>query len=281
MLVTASALLGACSALRFGYNQADELAYWWLDGYLDFNQNQTPRVRDALAQWHAWHRRTQIPDYSALLARARTEAPGPITPERICQWWQDVRGRFDIAVERAVPPAAEVMLTLTSEQIRHIERRYAKGNDEFRADYLQTDTAERRKESIRRAVERAETFYGRLDEPQRARVAQSVAESPFDADVWFAERKRRQQDALQMLRRLKTEGAAADQAQAALRAYSEQASRSPRPDYARYADKLTQYNCAFAADLHNATSPAQRATLVGKMKGWEADLRSLVADTAP
>jgi Family of unknown function (DUF6279) len=281
LLVAASALLGACSALRFGYNQADELAYWWLDGYLDFNEGQTPRVREALAQWHAWHRRTQLPDYSALLARVRTEVSSPITPERMCQWWSDVRSRIDVSFERAVPAAAELMLTVTPEQVRHVERRYAKSNDEFRADYLQADPAERRRESIRRAVERAESFYGRLEEAQRERVAKAVVESPFDADLWFSERKLRQQEALHILRRLRSEGASGDQAQAALRAYYDHAMRSPRPAYLRYSQNLTQYNCVWAANLHNAATPAQLAVLVGKLKGWEADLRSLVAGTAP
>lgn len=281
MLFAASVLLGACSALRFGYNQADELAYWWLDGYLDFNETQTPRVRDALAQWHGWHRRTQLPDYAALLARLRAEAPAPTTPVRVCQWWDDVRVRVDAAFDRAIPASAELMLTLTPDQLRHIERRYAKANDEFRADFLQSDPAERRKESIRRTTERAESFYGRLDEAQRAQIAKSVAESPFDAELWFGERKRRQQDALQMLRRLKPEGAVVDQAQAALRVYYEHALRSPRPQYASYARTLTEYNCGVAANLHNSATPAQRAVLAGKLKGWEADIRSLLPQASP
>ena len=281
MLVLAAGLLGACSALRFGYNQADELAYWWLDGYLDFNDNQTPKVRQALTQWHAWHRRTQLPDYLALLVKARTEAAGNLPAERMCTWWGDVRGRLDVALEQAVPAAAAIALSLTSEQLQHIERRYAKGNEEFRNDYLQADTERRLKEAVNRAVERAESFYGRLDDAQRDRIAKSVAQSPFDAELWFGERKLRQQEAMQMLRRLKTEAAGVDQAQADLRTYMERSARSPRADYRRYAEQLTQYNCAFASTLHNATNAAQRAVLIGKVKGWEADLRAVTADGNP
>jgi hypothetical protein len=52
---------------------------------------------------------------------------------------------------------------------------------------------------------------------------------------------------------------------------------SPRADYRRYAQALSQFNCQLSADLHNATSPAQRQVLVQKLKGWEADLRALAA----
>ena len=281
MLVVVLAMLGACSALRFGYNQADDLAYWWLDGYLDFNENQSPQVRKALAQWHEWHRRTQLPDYAALLAKAASEANAPTSPQRLCSWWGEVRSRIDVSLERAIPSAAEIMLTLTPQQVQHIERRYAKSNEEFRDDYLQAEPARRQKESVKRAVERAESFYGRLDDAQRERITRTVGLSPFDADLWFKERKLRQQDALQMLRRLKAESAGIDPAQAALRAYAERASRSPRPEFARYAETLVQYNCAATAEIHNTTNATQRQALIAKLKGWELDLRSLTGNATP
>ncbi|MFM8901356.1 MAG: hypothetical protein ACKOF9_15630 [Burkholderiales bacterium] len=41
-------LLAACSAARLGYGQGPTLAYWWLDGYVDFNEAQSLRVREDL-----------------------------------------------------------------------------------------------------------------------------------------------------------------------------------------------------------------------------------------
>ena len=100
------------------------------------------------------------------------------------------------------------------------------------------------------------------------------------AELWFNERKRRQQDALQIVRRVATEGAGRDKAEAALRAYIDRWSRSPREEYRSYSEALASFNCAFAANLHNTTSAAQRQTAVQKLKGWEADVRSLAADAA-
>jgi hypothetical protein len=281
LLAAALCLLSACSALRFGYNQADELAYWWLDSYVDFNDTQSIRVRKALVQWHAWHRRAQLPDYTGLLVRAQAEVLEPTSAERLCKWWEAARSRIDAALEPAVAPAAELLLSLTQQQIAHIERRYAKANAEFLDDYLQADPVQRRKESTQRAVERAENFYGRIDEAQLEQIAKSVAQSPFDPELWFGERRARQQEALQMMRRLLAERAGSDAAQAAVRTYFERMTLSPRLDYRRYAQALTQYNCRFAADLHNTTSAIQRQALAAKLKGWEADLRALSANTAP
>lgn len=276
LVVLAWGLTG-CSAVRFGYNQAPELAYWWLDGYADFDDAQSLRVRDSLAQWFAWHRRTQLPDYAALLARAQAELAADTTPQRVCRWWDELRQRGERAAEQALPYAAEVMSTLKPAQLRHIERRYARGNEEFRSDFLDKDPARRLERSVDRAVERAEILYGSLEAPQRALVARLVAASPFDPDAWYEERLQRQQEALHMMRRLSSENASRDTALATLRAYAERMARSPREPYRRYQEKLETYNCGFVASLHNATTAAQRQAAVARLKGWEADFRALSA----
>ncbi len=278
-LCSVLALASGCSALRVGYGAAPDLAYWWLDGYADFGGTQAPRVREAIAQWFAWHRRTQLPDYASQLARAQTEVLADTSAGRACEWQAELTRRVQTAFDRAAPAAAELMLTITPQQIRHIERRYAKVNDEFREDYLQPDPAERAGATLKRSIDRAESLYGKLDESQRARLSATLARSPFDPELWFAERRQRQQEVLQMLRTLGREGASRDQAQASLRVYIERWQRSPREAYRRYSERLTEFNCAFAADLHNSTSAGQRRAAAQKLAGWEADLLAIAAAT--
>ncbi|MEO8056757.1 MAG: DUF6279 family lipoprotein [Burkholderiales bacterium] len=272
-------LLSGCSALRIGYSQAADLAYWWLDGYADFDGNQTQRVREALAQWFAWHRKTQLPDYAQLLVRAQAEVRGDTTPARVCEWQSELLKRARTAWDRAAPAAAEWALSVTPQQIEHIQRRYAKVNDEFRNDYLQEDPRERAEATTKRTVERAESLYGQIDAAQRTRIAAAMARSPFDPELWLAERKLRQQDALQLLRRLVAERASPEQAQGALRVYVAQLERSPRETYRRYSERLAEFNCAFASGLHNSISPAQRRTALSKLSGWEGDVRALATQT--
>jgi hypothetical protein len=147
----------------------------------------------------------------------------------------------------------------------------------MRAEFAQPVPAERLKASIERSIERSETVYGKLDEPQRRIIAAGVAASPFDADGWLSEIERRQRETLQTLRRLSADKADRDQRLAALRALAERFQNSSSPDYRAYRQRLSDYNCALAAQIHNATTPAQRATARDKLKGWEADVRSLMA----
>ena len=278
LLVGIVALLGACSALRIGYSQAPDLMYWYLDGYVDFNSAQTPRVRDALAHWLAWHRRTQLPDYAALLARAQTEVMTDITAARACEWQRDVIRRADTAFDRAAPAVADLLVTATPQQVQNLEQHQAKANDEFRKDYLQPDLRKRAEVTLKRAVERAESLYGTLGEVQRARMAEALLRSPFDPEAWLSERRLRQQEALALMRKFGGDEAARQAAEAAVRAYVQRMETSPREPYRRYSERLNAFNCAFAATLHNSTSAAQRRTAAEKLAGWEGDARAIAAD---
>ena len=278
-LFAAALLLGGCSALRFAYDQGPDIVFWWLDGYADFDAAQAPRVRAAIGDWFDWNRSTQLLDYAALLARAEEEMTADATPEQLCRWNDTVRQRIALAFDAAVPAIAELAPGLTPAQIEHIGKRFEKRNAEYRDDYrLGEDTAEQQRASEKRALERAEMMYGRLDEAQRERIARGVAASPFDAGIWLAERRARQADIVATLRRLRSERLAPAAAEEAVRGIAARFSHSPRADYRSYEKTLTQYNCVFAAAVHNATTPAQRQAAVRKLKGWEAALRALVAE---
>jgi hypothetical protein len=279
-ILAGAALVGltGCSALRIGYSQAPDLVYWWLDGYVDFDGDQTPKVRDALAQWFAWHRRSQLPEYADLLVRAQKEVLVDTTPARVCDWQRELLKRAHTAYDRAEPAAAEIVLTISTGQIAHIEKRYAKNNEEFRDEYLQADPAQRAKKNLERVLDRAEMLYGRLDDAQRSRIGEQLARSPFDPEVWLAERQQRQQDALRLLRSMGAEGTMGrEQVASALRGYIERIERSPRDAYRRYSERLVEFNCTLAASLHNGTTPAQRRVAARKLTSWEGDLRAIVA----
>ena len=283
LLVTlwAVAWLTGCSAVRLGYDQAPDIAYWWLDGYVDFNDQQTLRAREALGDWFAWHRRTELPHYAALLSRARAEVAAPATAEQACRWFDEVNVRFDAAFERALPGLAGVMGRLSPVQIAHLEHKYADSNETLAEDYLQPDPADRVEARFDRALDRIEMIYGRMNSDQRDRIAALALQTPFDPERWLAERKRRQQDTVQTLSRLNTEQATVEQGVAALRALVQRSRVSPDEGYRAYQQRLVRFNCGFAAQVHNLTTAEQRAEAAGQLKDWEDDARALAAKAAP
>lgn len=273
-------LLAGCSALRLGYNTAPQLTWWWLDGYADFSSAQAPAVRQSIDSYFDWHRRTQLPELAALLVMAQPALGAATTPEGACGWFTRARDRLEPSIDRALVQMAELLPQLGEANLKHLEQRYAKQLEEMRADFLQEDAAERREAAQKRTLGRAEQVYGSLDEPQRRVIASGLAQSPFDPEAWLVERRRRQADTLQTLRRLLAEKADRDQRIAALRALAERTQVSSDPGYRAYQRRLVQYNCEFAAQIHNATTPAQRLKAQQRLKGWEDDLRALIAQPA-
>lgn len=273
-------LLAGCSALRVAYDTGPTLAWWWIDGYGDFGGEQADRVKDDIHRWFAWHRTTQLPAYAVWLARTRGRIGDSVTPAEVCGLRDEARLLLDPALDRALLGAAGWVPGLTEAQLRSIERRQAKSIDDARRDFLQPDPADRRAAAVKRVVERAETVYGPLDDAQRRLVGEGVDASPFDPESWIAERLRRQRDAVQTLRRLIAERADADRLVAALRALAERSERSPDPGHRAYQQRLADYNCAWAARIHNATRTDQRQAARERLRGWEEDLRAL-AGTGP
>jgi hypothetical protein len=123
-------------------------------------------------------------------------------------------------------------------------------------------------------------LYGRLDEAQRALVADSVRTSPYDAERVDGERKLRQQEALAFFRRLRESNPRRDDALGQVRAYLRVIDHSPRETYRVYAERVTAHNCALASALQNGASAEQRRNAARKLGGWRDDLRALSSDGA-
>jgi Family of unknown function (DUF6279) len=269
--------IGGCGAVRLAYSNAPALAWWELDGYFDFSSEQAPAVRKAIDVFFDWHRSTQLPDYLALLAGARASVLEPTTAAAACRWQGQVVEGLQPSIDKLLQQSAELLPSLTDAQFKHLERRYAKNIDEMRKDFLQPDPAKRLAKSVKRAQERAEMLYGDLAAEQVRVVKEGVAASPFNPEAWLAERQRRQRDTLQTLRQLVADRADSDKRLAALRVLVARQERSPDPEYRAYQMKLAEYNCALAAQIHNATTPAQRKKALQTLKGWEEDLRAVMA----
>jgi hypothetical protein len=280
MIMLLTPWMAGCSAIRLGYANGPQLAWWWLDGYVDFSREQTPAAKQAVDRWFDWHRSSQLIDYATLLASTQAPILESTTATQACRWQDRIRDKLEPAIERALAEFADLLPGLGEPQLRHLEQSYAKRNDDMRSNFLQPDPEARLKEAVRRTVDRAEQLYGSLETSQLRLIAQGVAASPFNPEAWLAERQHRQRDTLQTLRRLIAERADRDTRLAALRALMARTERSPEPDYRAYQLKLTNYNCGFAAQIHNATTPAQRQKARERLKGWEEDLRALAAPAA-
>jgi len=276
-LLAMAGVLQACSVMKLAYNQAPDLAYWYLDAHLDLTGEQSLRLKASLNQLQAWHRQTQLPVYITALQQLQQQLPSDTTAAAACAVTADVRGKLGTVAQQAEPLAAGLAAMLNPGQLRHMEQKFAKTNAEAQDEERDDSRKIRQSKRYRKALSRAESLYGPLDEPQRAVIARRLEQSRFDIRVLFAERQRRQRDTLQTLQPLASSQASPAQAQAALRGLIERTLNPPDPAYRTYLDELSQENCQSFAELHNSTTPAQREKAVETLRRYEQDFRILNA----
>ncbi|MEX1166701.1 MAG: DUF6279 family lipoprotein, partial [Hydrogenophaga sp.] len=264
--------LGGCSSVRLAYNQAPNLAYWWLDGFVDLNDAQSAVLRDDLNGFFAWHRTEEIPLYVERLKQWQTLATQDLTPATACTQFEAVRSAYQRGIDRALPSLTRVALSLKAPQLDALARKHAKGNEEFEKEWLSGSPEERFQQRFDKASKRYADFYGRLSPAQTELLKNLRQRSGFDATRLQAERQRRQND---LVASLKQAQAQPSQAPNILRQWHERAMRSPDAAYAAYSAANVQDNCAQFAALHNTTSAEQRANAVKTLKGYETDLMAL------
>lgn len=272
-------LLYACSAAKLAYNQAPDLAYWYLDDYVDFSGEQSLQVKDDLNKLQAWHRQTQLPGYIDTLQKLQQKMPGDVNAAQTCAVLSDVRRKFVVLAEQTQPAVVAMLDNLRSSQLDVMALKFDKGNATFRSDYPQTARSARQSKRYKGAVSRAETLYGRLDDQQLALVALQVETSNFSSALAYAERQRRQQDTLRTLRALVKTPTTPEQKRQAVRGLYERTLASPNANYAVYAEALNQEACKNFADLHNSTTAVQRRNAVSKLAGYGLDLKTLSAQS--
>lgn len=269
--------LAACSAVKLGYANLPHLAWWWLDGYVDFTDEQEPRVREAIASLHAWHRHNELPRVGELLARMEQMAGGDITPQQACSVVADVQARMREVGRQAEPAAVSVAATLTQRQLRHMGRKFRSTNERFRREWIELSPDEQLEKRYAKMLDRAESVYGTLDAPQRKVLRQRLASTIWDPRRMLAQWQRRQQELLQILARVAQPGLPAGEAGALLRAWVERLEQPADPAYRAYQDALLQEGCATFAAVHQVTTAAQREQAVRRLRAWQRDVRELTA----
>ena len=277
LTLTAALVLTGCSATKLAYNNAPDLGYWWLDGYLDLGDAQSLKLRTDLTTLHSWHRQNELPLYIGTLENLRRLASANVTPEQTCDLGDGLKTRFQSLLNQAEPALLSLAQNVKAEQLTHLTQQFEKHNKKWRAEWTEGTPTERTARRQKKLLERVEMLYGSLEEPQLAVLRASLATSGFDADWRYRDLLRRQQNALATLRQV-VDGQLNEAAlKKEVRALMANTLESSDTEYRNYSAKISKESCQFLAALHNSTTPAQRRTLQEKLLSYETDARTLVA----
>jgi len=271
LLFAAACSLAACSLTRVAYNNADTVAHFMADSYLDLDDTQSKELSSHIARLHQWHRANELPVYAALLHSASQRAARGITAEDVAWGLANLRARYRILAAGAAVEAAPVLATLGAAQLAALEHKFAERNEEYARKYLPKDEEKRRRAQLDRAVKRFEDFIGGLTRGQEALVERFVRSHERHVVLRFEDRRRWQRDALALLGR-----------HPEAREIGERlADTFKRPELRRSEEFLREDRrwdedlARLIVDLDRTLSAKQRAHLVRRLEDYAEDFASL------
>ena len=275
--LAASVLLGGCSAVRLGYDQAEPLLRWWLDRRLDLNASQTRWLKDELRDFHRWHRQTQLPDYADIAATLARQSVGDISPAQVCESIDSATVHLDLLLRQAVPLLAGLARQLEPSQLQQLRHRFEEEDRDWRDKWLDVSRDKRTRQRVDEWVERAESYYGRLRQEQREFILQAVLRSSWDPQLSWERRQIRQQQIVAALEKIIRQKTSQSEAEDEIRGLMERSLRPEDPRLATMQRVLQQEACANLAALHRLTSAEQRLRARDKLLAYERDFRQLAA----
>ena len=281
LLLAAAIALTACSTgVRLGYNYADTLVTYSIDGYVGLTQEQEQLVKERAAALVAWHRSTQLRDYVQLIEATRSKLAGPVTATDVLVFNQAVNARLAALGDRAAPDLAQLALTLTPDQITKMERKFASDNLKARRELVQFAGKETVDDRVKKYAERAEFWFGSLSREQLEFVRASLVQRPSNAAWWIDERERRQRELIAVVQRIQAERPSESIATGWVRGYFSQLQSPADPERRRATEQFRAGNAELIAQLINAASPEQKAALSRKLGSFVDDLTALASERA-
>lgn len=276
ILIFTSLFLHGCSGVRLGYDNADTLARWWLDQYLDLSEEQNVLARQGLARLHTWHRKTQLPEYIAVLRQGQKFIAGPPTVADALALSEDIVGRGRTLAEKATPDIADFLLTVTPEQIERAVRRNADKNADYAKDAgLAEGEGGQRKARYKRLLERAEYWFDDLSDDQKAALRKLIDAQPNGARFMYDERLRRQGEWLDLMRKVQRERPPRERIIQLLRDYAAHFDMPADAARAAQAKALRRASAELAVAIHGLTTTAQRAHAQHKLEEFARDFTEL------
>lgn len=189
-------LLSGCSA-KFAYNNASWLIYWYLDDYVELNNQQEEQFDQVFSNWFDWHRRIELPKYQAhfgeLLSDIKTKK---IDEARIFYHREKSRDHWERVRTHIAPDIVAIGKTLNEKQVTYLLAKLEEENIEAEEENIEDrglTPAQQNKKWIKRNQKGAKKWIGKLNNEQKSHIAQFRDRFEKTGDYWLIYKRAYQQ----------------------------------------------------------------------------------------
>ena len=182
--------LGGCST-TFVYNNLPWLSHYWLDDYVDLNNQQTQQFKNEIEKLRTWHRTEELPKYQQQLALIKQTVLTTNEPSQFLMWRQQTEAFWQTLVEQAKDPLVELALTLSFEQKQQfIENLTNKINQQVKVLDKKSD-ADLIEERVERVTDNFNDWLGKLTSEQKSLIKQNVLATQLKQNLWLDYKQQR------------------------------------------------------------------------------------------
>lgn len=267
-------LLGSgCSMLRVGYGHFDSVAAWMAHDYFDLNADQRDLFAQRFERLHAWHRQNQLPEYAQFLSDIQSRARRGLRETDVLWVVDGFRQRYARIAIRGAADAADLLATLTPEQIESLRQQLDKDNRKFLREHRVNDSAAERRKVVReRMLSQLRDWVGSLNDIQEARVTALLQTMPLVDKLRHEDRLRRQREFFVLLEIRNGDRTAFAQR---LRDWLEHWEAERSTEQKRLFDESWKKRAELYAAVDHMLTPAQRQHLQHRLQDYIDDFRDL------
>ena len=269
-------LLGACSTLRFSYNNAETALRYMAWDYFDADSEQADALQEQFVRLRSWHRTSELPGYILTLNSAKDRFEKGVNQADVEWAITTIRNHSRLLAGRAARDAAPVLLTLRPEQIVALEKKFSKENRRYVEQWIEGDAKSRARRRIDRVVDQFEEWTGNLSRGQKALVERFVNSNPDEFERRIGERQRWQGEVLALLKRQKNlPGLSAS----LIRLFSEPDSGRSR-EYLIFMSRWESDLGGLIVELNATLDADQRSHVLSRLERYRGDFRALSGSLA-
>ncbi|MEK7876641.1 MAG: DUF6279 family lipoprotein [Pseudomonadota bacterium] len=272
LLLLLVALVAGCSALRLTYRQADMLLAWRANEYFDLDPLQKHDLDVRLERLLAWHRYEQLPDYAAFTSAAIAKARPGLRHDDVIWFFEGLKARYRVIVNRGSADAAEMLATLAPEQINALQKQWNKVNRKFASENELDGSVEKRKRArLKKTLRQIEDWTGGLTYEQEQKIEALLDAVPLIEHLRHADRIRRQQEFLQLLKLR----ANAQEFRPKLRAWLLDWESGRAPAFQLLSGEVYAKRIEFYLAVDKLLTPGQRQIVLHRLQDYVDDFHAL------
>jgi len=191
LLIALSLLLAACSRVGLAYRNLDWLIPWRLDHYLSLNREQQAWLKPRLQAHLEWHCSSELPRYVDWLQRSEALLEQtPPSANQLSKQFAELDGALERITGEITPTAIGLLHSLSPRQVAELYAALDQDNREDHQDFLEPPLAAQISRRATRMQQRLRPWLGRLNDAQRARIAEWAQTLGEQNRLWLDNRLR-------------------------------------------------------------------------------------------